>query len=140
MIRRRAFTPLAFTLWLALAACGDSVTEPASIAGTYSATQLTVVRNNTVVNLLAGGFLTVKLDALGATSGRLFIPRALAESTTDFDVDLAGTWTMDASGLIHFHQTADSFVRDLSFVVTDRTLTADGTSGSTPIHVVLSKQ
>ena len=77
------------------------------------------------------------LNQDGTTSGRLFAP-GLGVGGTDFDIDLAGTWTL-TDGTVTFDQTGDTFVRDVPFTAERNRLSGEGTFSGVTIRVVLTK-
>src|SRR5205814_1045805 len=87
---RHATAALVFAM--SMAACGndDSPVSPLTVAGTYTATQLTTTTGGVTTNqLAAGASVTLVLGADGTTVGRLFVP---ASTTPAVDVSLNGTW------------------------------------------------
>jgi len=121
------------------AGCGDD-TGPKSIAGTYHATTFTEAQTGQQpVNVLtAGGSLTITITADNKTSGTLFIPKAIAGTTTDFTAGMTGSAVI-AGNTVTFAQTADTFVRDVVWTIGDNTLTTTSTISGT-INVTLTRQ
>ena len=119
-------------------ACSDPFTPTIeNVAGTYSLARLTAIYGSASTEWVArGGTMTITLDTNGTTPGRLFLPGA-DESGADFDVDMAGTWTLD--GVVVFNQSADSFVRDAQWIVQRSRLTGDHTVGDDRVIAVLTK-
>ncbi len=91
----RAF--VALTLALTLGSCGGEDTfspTVATVAGSYTASSLTLTSSVGTTDLLAlGSTVAITLAADGTTSGRLFVPGG-EDDGSDLDVDLAGTWTL----------------------------------------------
>ena len=92
----------------AVVACSDPFTPTIeNVAGTYRLARLTAIYGTASMEWVArGGTLTITLEANGTTTGRLFLLGA-DESGADFDVDMAGTWTL-VDGVVVFNQGADS--------------------------------
>lgn len=81
-------------------ACDDPLTVN-EISGSYEASTFTLTQDGSTDDLLAqGGTLTLNAD--GTTSGRLFVPDG-NEDGSDFDADLAGTWTLNGSRVSFDH-------------------------------------
>ncbi len=150
MIRTlRSPVPVTLATVLLLIACGDDPTEPRLtmdlVAGDYvaedefGAMTFTTTEDGQTVDWLAGGAsLTIQLARDGSTEGRLFVPGA-DEDGSDFDADLAGTWTL-VGDTVRFSHAADTFVRDMPFAVQDGRLEGDRVFGDTRIRVVLVKR
>lgn len=121
----------------------DPLTQ-ADVAGDYEATTFTTTTDGAVTDQLeAGAVLSIGLAVDGTTTGLLFVPGA-AEDGSDFEADLTGTWTFDeASRQIMFDQTADTFVRDMTFVAQRAAgsvrLAARRSFGPTTFDVVLER-
>lgn len=124
------------------AACGDSF-EPTTdnVAGTYVATVFRGEVEGVDRDFLdEGASLTITLSADGTTTGRLFVPDG-NEDGSDLDESLAGTWTLDAeSGEVTFNQSADTFVRNMTFIAEEDELEGEETFTSDTIVVELEKQ
>ncbi len=132
---------LALSLALALGSCrGEDTFSPTAetVAGSYTARSLTLSSSVGTTDLLAlGSTVAITLDANGATSGRLFVPGG-ADDGSDFDVDLAGTWTLSGS-TVTFHQTGDAFIRDAEFTAGPSQLNGEGEFSGAIIRLVLGK-
>jgi hypothetical protein len=128
---------------LGFGACGgdgDGSFSPtvANVAGSYSALVFTLTSGVGTTDLLAlGSSVTVTLATDRTTTGRLFVPGG-AEDGSDLDEDLAGTWTLTGS-TVTFNQTADTFIRDVEFTVTQNQLTSEGVFQGSTIRLVLGK-
>ena len=132
------------------AACGENAApempmendppEIQEVAGSYSATVFTVTEGGTTTDLLAqGASIELLLKADGQTSGRLFVPGG-NEDGSDLDADLTGTWSISGSS-VTLAQTADTFLRDMTFVVgNDNSLEGEETFGSATVRVSLQKE
>lgn len=123
--------------------CEDTATPTvitmADVAGSYSATDLrTTTDGSTVDQLAAGSELTLGLNAVGTTTGRLFVPEG-DEDGSDFEADLAGTWSLSGAE-VTFDHAADTFIRDMVFTFSDGELRGDETFGDTRVQVVLTRQ
>jgi hypothetical protein len=132
---------VALTLALALGSCGGEDTfSPTveSVAGSYTASSLTLVSSVGTTDLLAlGSTVAISLDANGTTSGRLFVPGG-DDDGSDLDVDLAGTWTLSGS-TVTFNQTGDSFIRGVEFTAGPDQLNGEGEFSGAIIRLVLGK-
>jgi hypothetical protein len=125
-------------LTLALAACNDDPTAPASPTGAYQATRWTATSSGTTTDVLAaGGSFTITLTPQGTTTGRLFVPASVT-GQGDFDADLTGTWTQSGSTILFSH-AADTFVRNVSFTIQGSTLVGDRTFGNVRVQVTLTR-
>jgi hypothetical protein len=123
---------------LLLMACDSGPTAPTidSVAGAYHATQfLTTASGATTNQLTAGATLTLDLMASGQVSGQLYAPDGEGGW---LDASMAGTWTL-ADGVVHFAQSADTFVRDMPFSVGSGVLSGDRTFSSTRVQVTLTR-
>ena len=122
-------------------ACGsDGPTQPSSVAGAYVATTFRVAPagQSTIDVLAGGGTLSINIAADNSTTGSLTLPASLAGSTTS--LSMAGTAVVSGS-TIKFQQTADTFVRDLTFTISGNTLSATNqTAGGATFSVTLTKQ
>jgi hypothetical protein len=135
---RRATAALVCALSLSVAACGndDLPVSPLTLAGTYTATQLTTTTGGVTTNqLAAGASVTLVLSADGTTVGRLFVP---ASTSPAVDVPLNGTWAY-ANGDVDLTSSTDTFLRDMLFSVEGNTLVGDQTFGATRVQIVLTK-
>lgn len=139
LLRRRTLSGLLASVLL-LAACDSptGVPIPAEVAGSYRATVLTTRAGGAVVDQLAGGTeLRITLDPSGATTGRLFVPHG-DENGRDLDADLAGRWTLRGD-TVRFEQQADTFVRDIPFLVREDRLEGAADFGPVRIEVSLAR-
>lgn len=110
----------------------------ASLAGTYRATSFTMEEAGVTTDWLArGASITLTLEGDGNTEGRLFVPGG-GEAGSDFDQDLAGSWTLVGSTLRLDHDAA-TFLREITFSVAGPALNGEGTFGDVTVRVVLSK-
>lgn len=112
---------------------------PSDVAGNYRATTFTTQEAGTTTDwLAAGATLDLVLQIPAVTTGRLFMPDA-AEDGSDFDEDMAGTWTLRAD-TVDVEQGSDTFVRDVPFVYAAGRLTGERTFSGVLVRVVLTKQ
>jgi hypothetical protein len=100
----------------ALVGCGSDSTGPAEPPiGSYTAIEFVTTGNSGQTNqLVIGGSLQMNLAANGTTSGHLHM--AASGSNPVVDADMAGTWTLNGN-VVDFTQTADTFVRDMVFIL-----------------------
>ena len=102
-----------------IGACADDPNVPPGsvpVGGQYHATTFTISPGGSPVNLLAlGTSLVITLAPDHTTSGRLIVP-AVVTGEEALDEDLAGTWRQ-SHDTVFFSQTADTFIRDVPFVV-----------------------
>lgn len=141
MTARKRFAVLAAAL--VLVGCGDDPEAPAldmaDVAGDYRATTLrTIVAGQTTDHLAAGATLEITLLASGQTTGRFYVPGG-DEDGSDYEADLAGTWTLRGN-VVEFSHQSDTFVRDVEFRAEPGRLSADEVVSGTRIVVVLEKQ
>ncbi len=135
---------------LTLAACGDSPTGGDSqqlrmqrLAGSYEGfkygeKRFTTTENGQTTDWVArGASLKIELAADGTTSGRLLVPGA-DEDGGDFDASMAGSWTLKGD-TVRFQQDADTFVRDMPFLVKGGRLVGSEDFGDVRIDVTLSR-
>lgn len=127
-------------IWLvagASLACSDA-TDPSDIAGAYVATHF-VLSGDVAGDVLAGGgALTITLEPDGSTAGQLLVPAQFAGGS-DLTADMAGTYTV-AADTVRFVQEADTFVRDLPWIVAaDDRLAASGTFNGTTVGIELTR-
>jgi hypothetical protein len=125
---------------LCLAAC-SSLDSPSSldVTGTYHATTLTAQAGAVSVDLLAAGAtFVVTLNRDHTTAGQLVVPDTQLGS--GLTADLAGTWITSGSS-VTFSQTADTFVRNVTWTFTGSALTFQGdVGGGVVATAVLTKQ
>lgn len=120
--------PVIATLLGPLAACGDpagtATPSVAEVAGGYTATTLVgKAPEGEFDALAAGGTLAVVLAADGTTTGRFFVPGG-DEDGSDFEADLAGTWSLTGDR-VTFDHAADTFLRDVVFTWAEGELRSD---------------
>ena len=122
----------------AIIACGSDSTAPNAVVGSYAATQFTTTGTSGQTNqLLAGSTLTLTLASGGGVTGHLHI--AASSSNPVVDADMTGTWTRTGNS-VDFNQTADTFVRDITFSVeANGDLVGAGSFSGTAIALTLSR-
>jgi hypothetical protein len=132
---------LATVLLVAVSGGCHKVTDPDPRIGTYLATTLIVTPSGqSPMNVIArGGTLGLNIANNFVTAGSLILPptvtggAALSESMAGI-ADTTG-------GKIRFVQTADTFVRDLTFTMVENRLEAlNQTVAGTSYTVVLNRQ
>lgn len=138
--RVRVLALLTFsTAWLS--GCGsDTPNQPPSIAGAYTATvfRVTPTGQSTIDVLAQGGSLSVTIASDNTASGSLSLPASVAG--TAFTASMTGT-VVQTGSTVRFEQTADTFVRDLTFTVVGNTLQATNqVAGVASFTVTLSRQ
>jgi hypothetical protein len=128
-----------------LAACGDDDSTgptPASVAGTYHATQidLTFAGSSVVLDgIELGTAVEIVLTPQGTTTGTLIVPAVLTEDGIDEDViDLTGTYTISGNTLT-FHGQGDSFIPEVPWTIGNGTLTAVRTDDEGTLQVTLTR-
>jgi hypothetical protein len=138
---RRPLMFLGMAVLMSAACSSDSDNDQPSLSGEYHATTFTVVPpGQSAKNVLAaGGSLTINISSTGNTSGTLEIPASITGGAA-LSESMVGTATKTGS-LVTFTQTADTFVRDLTW-----TLSADGlaatnqAAGGATYTIVLERQ
>jgi hypothetical protein len=139
---KRSYSIAAIVLPSLFLACGDSTSpEPDIAVGNYTAVYFVSTGNSGQKDeLLAGGTMTLNLNANGTTSGHLHL--VAPGGGPDFDADMAGTWTRTGM-TVDINQPADTFVRDMPFTLTPNVaswdLVGDQTFSGTNIRVRLSR-
>jgi hypothetical protein len=91
----------------------------------------------------SGASIRLTLHRDGLTTGLVEMPGINEEGEMEagavWRADLAGTWQRD--GLeVHLSHQADTFLRDITFRVSDNTLVADEDVGGVRVRVVLERQ
>lgn len=126
----------------AMMACGDdNPTEPAALAGSYRATtfRVTPTGQPTADILVQGGSLSITIADNGSTTGSLVVPATLGGGPA-LNASMAGT-VVRSGNSVQFQQSADTFVRDLTFTVNGSTLQAtDQQAGGARFTVTLTRQ
>jgi hypothetical protein len=104
----------------------------------YGVLKATTSHGETTDWLAEGAKFTIDLAGDGSTTGHLFIP-GIEEDGSDLDADLAGTWTLKGD-TVRFTHEADTFVRDMPFLVKEGKLEGDHTFDGTRIQIVLERK
>jgi hypothetical protein len=127
------------TLLVAASACRRS-TDPDPLVGTYLATTFRIApAGQGAINVLAqGGTLGLNIANNYVTTGTLVVPASLNGGTT-LTASMAGT-AVRTESTVRFTQSADTFVRNLTFTLVDNTLTANQTLSGTTYDLVLTRQ
>lgn len=128
-----------FLTALATWSCGDSsAPDNGSRAASYTATTLRVTPSGQpAVDVLAsGGSLSLTIEAQNQVTGHLSIPPSIQGG---LEADMAGTAVVNGN-TVTFDQTADTFIRDLTFTRVGSELHADQTLSGTRFEVILSPQ
>lgn len=125
---------------VALAGCGETIDASAPIAGTYSASVFRVTPSGqSLIDVLgAGGSLAITIDGSNGVSGTLTIPASIAG--TLLTQSMAG-YAITTGTTLQFTQSADTFVRNLTWTISGTTLTvtAQVVSGTT-YTITLTRQ
>ncbi|MBW8770594.1 MAG: hypothetical protein JF589_12610 [Gemmatimonadetes bacterium] len=146
MLSRRLVRPgttallaMCFAVWSS--ACGgDSTTQVSTIAGNYSATvfQVTPTGLPTIDVLAQGGTLTLSIAADNSTTGNISLPASVLG--TAFSENLSGT-AVQSGNTVHFQQSIDTFVRDLTFTIVGTSLQATNqVAGGASFTITLTRQ
>jgi len=134
--------PITLAVASILAACGsDTPTETTALAGSYRATTFRVTPSGqSAIDVLAqAGTLTLTVGADNATSGSLTVPASVSGGTA-LTASMAGT-AVRTGNTVRFQQSADTFVRDLVWTVSNNALTvADQAAGSARFTITLARQ
>ena len=116
----------------------DPNVPPAGVPGAYHATAFTLSPGGPALNLLAlGASFSITLAEDRTTAGRLVIPAAVTGGET-LDESLSGSWRQ-SNDTVYFSGPADTFVRDVPFVIRGATLVAGETTPEGTLQVTLSK-
>jgi hypothetical protein len=109
-------------LAFAIGACGDGATEPASVTGSYTATTFVVVPSGQpAMDVIAkGGSLSIVIASDNTVTGNLLLPASVTGGAV-FTASMAGTVTRNGAS-VQFQQSADTFVRNLSWTPNGNTL------------------
>ena len=133
---RRWYAAATLLCVAALAGCYDGPTGPEPLTGTYVATTMLITPGGgETVDLLAdGASLTITFGSGYTMTGTLSMPAEEVEESMN------GTYIRQRNTL-EFVQTADTFVRDLTWAIGANTLTAsDQTLENVEFEIVLTRQ
>jgi len=116
--------------------CGNGTGPSSALVGTYVATVFSVTpTGQAAINVLAaGGSLTISIAANNTTTGSLFIPASINGGTA-FNADMAGSVTLTGTS-VSFQQSADTFVRDLTWTFSNSTLSVSSQSAGDAAHTI----
>ena len=129
---------LAATLAIASGCAAAPNVPPAGVPGSYHATTFTLSSGGPAVNLLAlGASFTMALATDHTTTGRLIIPPSVTGGE-NIDESLDGTW-QQSHHTVYFDGPADTFVRDVPFVVRGASLSGEWVSPGGQLLMTLSK-
>ena len=137
------FLRIALCCALTAGACSGDETVGSSnfLAGTYEATLFVVTPTgqSPIDVLAAGGSLSITVEASGATSGTLFVPASVT-GEAPLTASMAGTASINAL-TVEFDQTADTFVRDLTWYREGTALTVvNQSAGGATFSISLVRQ
>ena len=138
LIRRRV--AVAVAALLVSAGCGK-VADPDPLIGTFLASTLTVTpAGQSVVDVLAqGGTLGVNVANNFVTAGTLILPASVTGGPV-FTANMTGT-AVRTGATVRFTQSADTFVRNLTFTLVENRLEAvSQVVAGTTYSVVLTRQ
>ena len=125
----------------AVSGCGgDTPNQPSSIAGAYTATvfRVTPTGQATIDVLAQGGSLSITIASNTSASGTLSLPASVAGAP--FSASMTGT-VVQTGTTVRFEQTADTFVRDLTFTIVGNTLqTTNQVAGVGSFAITLTRQ
>jgi hypothetical protein len=136
MIRRIAWT----VAMIGVIACSSNSNDTVAVmTGTYTATSFTTTINGqaAVNQLTNGSSLSITINSDGSTTGQLVLVGG-AEGGGNLTASMAGTWTQSGSTLT-LTQSADTFVRDLTFTITGNKLIASATFTDSQLQVTLTR-
>lgn len=124
-------------------ACGCSPPENA-IVGTWTATQLNITPTGQapIDALAAGGTLTIAISGSTATTGTLSLPASVTGGAP-LNASMAGRAFLSSTGTeVTFTQTADTFVRDLTWQRVGNTSlrVSNQVAGGASFTVILTRQ
>jgi hypothetical protein len=124
-----------------LGGCGDSTdSEPfGDIAGFYVSTTFIVTPTGGSAEdvLAAGGLLTIGLEPNGTVSGTLDVPGGVAGVAEPIHEDMFGTASRAGNTLV-MEQSADTFVRDVTWLISPGTLTGRYVGPDGTVEVTLT--
>lgn len=109
-MRRRVLLPALVSL-SAVLSCG---TEPSDVFGNWVATTFVVTpTGQAAIDLIpSGGTLAINIDEDNFTTGQLNVPAVAGQPA--FQADMAGSAIVTETAVV-FQQSADTFVRDLTW-------------------------
>ena len=126
-----------------LGGCGDSTdSEPfGEIAGSYISTSFIVTPTGGSAEdvLAAGGLLTIGLEPNGTVTGTLDIPGGVAGVGEPVHEDMFGTASRAGNTLV-LEQSADTFMRDVTWLIGPGSLTGRYVGSDGTVEVTLTLQ
>ena len=126
-----------------LGGCGDSTdSEPmGDIAGIYTSTSFLVTPTGGSAEdvLAAGGLLTIGLEPNGTVTGTLDVPGGVAGVAEPIHEDMFGTASRAGNTLV-LEQSADTFVRDVTWLIGPGSLTGRYVGSDGTVEVTLTLQ
>ena len=126
-----------------LGGCGDSTdSEPfGEIAGSYISTSFIVTPTGGSAEdvLAAGGLLTIGLEPNGTVTGTLDVPGGVAGVAEPIHEDMFGTASRAGNTLV-LEQSADTFVRDVTWLIGPGSLTGRYVGSDGTVEVTLTLQ
>lgn len=119
--------------------CADDPNVPLpGVPGSYHATAFTLSSGGPAINLLAlGASFTMTLAQDHTTTGRLVVPASITGGDA-IDESLTGTWRQ-SNDTVYFDGPADTFVRDVPFVVRGGSLAGEYVGPDGQVAVTLNK-
>jgi hypothetical protein len=100
--------------------------------------QLTPAGQPPIDVLAQGGTLSITIAADNSTTGSISLPASVAGAP--FDASLSGTAVVSGN-TVHFQQSADTFVRDITFTIVGSSLQATNqVAGSASFTITLTRQ
>jgi hypothetical protein len=137
--RLRSSLPL--LILSSLAACNDSTSPNAALAGDYQATTFVLTRQGgpPVDVLTAGGSMIASLTQDGTVGANLYIPQSLIDDPQDFEVILYGTYSRFGDRVHFQHDQGDSVLEDMAWIIGPNTLSATGTDVHGTIEITLTR-
>jgi len=137
------FSAIALTLALFYSCSKNPVDNPPSstLVGQYEATTFSAaLAPLPAIDILAlGGIIELTLRADNKTTGRIFIPDTPGLTQGAIDYNLEGNYTASGDTLTLSHN-ADTFLRDMKWVLKDGKLQANYSETGVDVIVILEKQ
>lgn len=112
---------------------GDYIAITPSGAGSKRGVLTSTAAGVTTDELANGASIQLILNKDATTAGHLSVPDQSLEA------DLAGTWTLSGN-TVALHQTADTFIRDLTLTVANGQLDGERNFNGVTVHVTLVRR
>lgn len=112
---------------------GDYIAITPSGAGSKHGVLTSTAAGVTTDELANGASIQLILNKDATTAGHLSVPDQSLEA------DLAGTWTLSGN-TVALHQTADTFIRDLTLTVANGQLDGERNVSGVTVHVTLVRR